>query len=239
MAATGCQDGKPRGIEQRKKEKKVEAPKVEEQPYDKGVVKNARVNLSTEFGDIEIKLYDETPQHRDNFLKLAKDGYYNDLLFHRVIKDFMVQGGDPNSRGASADTRLGSGGPGYTVPAEFNPKFIHKKGALSAARTGAGNPEKRSSGSQFYLVQGKKATDKELDSQEKNIASQVSPGFKYTEEQREIYKTQGGTPFLDMNYTVYGEVTKGLDVIDKIAAVKTAPGDRPLEDVKMTVTVIK
>jgi len=197
------------------------------------------VLLSTEFGDMEIGLYDNTPEHRDNFLKLADEGFYNDLLFHRVIKDFMVQGGDPNSRGATSDTRLGSGGPGYTLPAEFNAGLIHKKGALSAARTGGpGNPEKRSSGSQFYVVQGKTLSEGELSGIERRVQG-VSPGFTYSPEQKEIYKTIGGAAFLDMDYTVFGEVVKGLDVIDKIAAVKTAPGDRPVNDVKMQITVLE
>lgn len=192
------------------------------------------VKMETDMGEIIIKLYDETPQHRDNFIKLASDGFYNDLLFHRVIKEFMVQGGDPESKGAAKGARLGSGGPGYTVPAEINSAFIHKKGALSAARQGdAVNPQKASSGSQFYLVQGKTYDDNTLAQME------ARRGTPYTAEQKEIYKTIGGTPFLDGGYTVYGEVTKGLDVIDKIAAVQTAPGDRPLEDIKMKVTVIK
>ena len=198
-----------------------------------------KVLIRTSEGNMTLLLYDETPLHQANFLKLVNDGFYDSLLFHRVIKGFMVQGGDPNSRGANSNTRLGAGGPGYTIPAEFNPKFIHKKGALSAARTGGpSNPKRASSGSQYYIVQGKIATDAELDKLESQV-QRISPGFTYTAEQREIYKTQGGTPFLDMNYTVYGEVIEGLDVIDKIAAVKTAPGDRPVEDVVMFMQVIK
>lgn len=197
------------------------------------------VQLSTEFGDVEIGLYDNTPKHRDNFIKLTKEGFYDDLLFHRVISDFMIQGGDPNSKGADAGAKLGNGGPGYTVPAEFNPSLVHKKGALAAARTGGpSNPGKESSGSQFYIVQGKVLTDNDLAKMEQNI-QQVMPGFQYSEEQKKIYKTIGGTAFLDMNYTVYGEVTEGLDVIDKIAAVETAPGDRPVNDVKMTVRIVE
>lgn len=191
------------------------------------------VNISTSFGDMVVKLYNETPKHRDNFLKLVKEGYYDDLLFHRVIKDFMIQGGDPASKNASANTQLGAGGPGYTVPAEFNRSLIHKKGALSAARQGDQvNPTKASSGSQFYVVQGKVSSKAELD----QIAR--SYNITYTPEQIETYTTIGGTPFLDNNYTVFGEVIKGLDVIDKIAAVKTAYGDRPLEDVKMKMTIV-
>jgi cyclophilin family peptidyl-prolyl cis-trans isomerase len=193
--------------------------------------KEPRVKISTSYGDMVIKLYNETPQHRDNFLKLAQGKFYDSLLFHRVIKQFMIQGGDPLSKNASPTQMLGSGDNGYTIPAEFNPNLIHKKGALAAARTE--NPKKESSGCQFYIVQGKPMTDAEL-----NMIEQRN-GIKYTEAQRNIYKTVGGTPFLDMNYTVYGEVISGLDVIDKIAAAQTQPGDRPVQDVRMTVTVVK
>lgn len=196
--------------------------------------KQTMVIISTSFGDMKIKLYNETPQHRDNFIKLAKSGFYDGLLFHRVIKQFMIQGGDPNSKNAAPGQPLGSGGPGYTVPAEFNPALFHKKGALSAARLGDQmNPQRASSGSQFYIVQGKPASDQELAMTESRL------GIKYTEEQKNIYKTLGGTPFLDQNYTVFGEVVEGLDIIDKIAAVATAPGDRPYEDVRFTVKVIE
>jgi cyclophilin family peptidyl-prolyl cis-trans isomerase len=190
-----------------------------------------KVMITTSFGTIKIKLYNETPKHRDNFIKLATSGYLNGTLFHRVIKDFMIQGGDPDSKGAKAGVMLGSGGPGYTVPAEFNSKLIHKKGALAAARDN--NPQKASSGSQFYIVQGKKVTDAELDNLQK------TNGWTYTKEQRATYKTNGGTPFLDNSYTVFGEVYEGLDVLDKIAAVKKDQNDRPLEDIKMTVKIIK
>ncbi|OWY21501.1 peptidylprolyl isomerase [Sphingobacteriales bacterium UPWRP_1] len=194
--------------------------------------KEPMVLIATKYGNMKVKLYNQTPYHRDNFVKLAKEGYFNDLLFHRVIKDFMIQGGDPNSRNAQPGQQLGMGGPGYTLPAEINPDLFHKKGVLSAARTGdQGNPQRRSSGSQFYLVQGKPATDAELD-------QLTQRGFVFTPQQREIYKTVGGTPFLDAQYTVFGEVVEGLDVLDKIAAVATQPGDRPVEDVKMTVTLI-
>lgn len=189
------------------------------------------VQLETKYGTMLIHLYDETPQHRDNFIKLAEQGYYNDLIFHRVISGFMIQGGDPDSRNASANSQLGSGGPGYTVPAEFVKSFIHKKGALAAARTGdAGNPQKRSSGSQFYIVQGSAQSEGAL------TRIEDQKGLKYTDQQKKIYLEYGGTPFLDQEYTVFGEVVEGLDVIDKIAAVQTARGDRPLEDVKMKVT---
>ncbi len=189
------------------------------------------VELSTDYGVMKIKLYNETPKHRDNFLKIAKEGFYNGTLFHRVIKNFMIQGGDPNSKTAKPGQQLGNGDIGYTIPAEFNTALIHKKGALCAARTE--NPEKASSGCQFYIVQGQKASDAELDQFDMRRAT------KYTPEQRATYKNVGGTPFLDMNYTVFGEVIEGMDVLDKIAAVKTAPGDRPVQDVKMTVKVIK
>ena len=182
-----------------------------------------KVKISTSMGDMIIELYDETPAHRDNFIKLAKQGFYNGTLFHRVIKGFMIQGGDPQSKGAPANAMLGSGGPGYTIPAEFNPKFFHKKGALAAARTN--NPEMRSSGSQFYIVQGQKYP-----------ASQF--GENYPAEVVKAYTEIGGTPHLDGQYTVYGEVVKGLKVIDKIAAVQTGNADRPVKDVKMTVTVL-
>ncbi|MFN0276426.1 MAG: peptidylprolyl isomerase [Chitinophagales bacterium] len=208
-------------------------PVIEQDTIPKNQTKNQMIKISTSFGDMTIKLYDETPQHRDNFIKLAKQGYYNDLLFHRVIKDFMIQGGDPDSKDAPAGKRLGSGGPGYTIPAEFRSSLYHKKGALAAARQGDQmNPTKASSGSQFYIVQGKKSTDAEL-----NQISQ-SYGIMFTEEQKKIYKEIGGTPFLDNNYTVFGEVVDGLEVIDKIAAVQKAPGDRPMQDIKMTVTVV-
>lgn len=189
------------------------------------------VLLHTDFGDMKIKLYNETPKHRDNFLKLVNEKFYDGLLFHRVINEFMIQGGDPNSRNAPAGQQLGMGSNGSTVPAEFNPKFFHKKGALCAARTN--NPKKESSDCQFYIVQGKKYGDAELDMMEQRT------GRKHTTEQREIYKGDGGTPQLDMEYTVYGEVVEGLDVIDKIAAVQKDRNDRPLQNVKMTMTILK
>lgn len=192
------------------------------------------VRIETEFGDMVVWLYDATPKHRDNFLKLAEQGFYDSLLFHRVIEGFMIQGGDPNSKNATADQQLGSGGPGYTVEAEFVDSLIHVKGALSAARLGDQvNPQKASSGSQFYIVQGREVNDRDLDMVE------ARTGFKYAPEQRQRYLKEGGTPFLDRGYTVFGEVIEGLEVIDKIAAVQTAPGDRPLRDVSMKISVIK
>jgi peptidyl-prolyl cis-trans isomerase B (cyclophilin B) len=240
------------------------------------------VKIECEYGTMIVRLYDDTPQHRDNFLKLVKEGFYNDLLFHRVIKDFMVQGGDPDSKGAPAGKQLGAGDVGYTVPAEFvYPTHYHKKGALAAARQGDQvNPEKRSSGCQFYIVQGKKYNENELNQMERALGQKAmqarfdqlvqenkdsikamrinrdqaglqalqdklvktvetefkdKQSVKMPEQMRKDYMEIGGTPFLDNEYTVFGEVVEGLDVIDKIAAVETAPGDRPKTDIKMKV----
>ena len=191
------------------------------------------VLMQTTMGDMVIRLSDSTPFHRDNFLKLVKVGFYDSLLFHRVIKNFMIQGGDPNSKRAAAGKPLGDGSPGYTVPAEFRKTLFHKKGVIAAARTGDNvNPTKASSGSQFYIAQGKVFTDAGLDSVETFRLN----GRKIPAEQREVYKTIGGTPHLDQGYTVYGEVVKGLEVIDKIAAVQTSRAqdrDRPLQDVRI------
>jgi cyclophilin family peptidyl-prolyl cis-trans isomerase len=192
------------------------------------------VEIQTDYGSMLVWLYDATPEHRDNFLRLAEEQFYDSLLFHRVINGFMVQGGDPNSRGAGPNDRLGTGGPGYTIPAEIVDSLIHKKGALAAARTGdAVNPEKRSSGSQFYIVQGRPVTEKDL------LMMESRKGIRYTKEQRDAYLELGGTPFLDREYSVFGEIIDGLEVIDKIASVQTAPGDRPVEDVKMIIRVIR
>lgn len=183
------------------------------------------VLISTTYGDIKIKLYNETPLHRDNFLELAKAGKYDGSVFHRVIKNFMIQGG------GSADIQTIDGRP--MIPAEFNPKFIHKKGALAAARTGDNiNPQRMSSGSQFYIVQGQKyPVDRVAQMSQRS-------GVEYTEEQKKTYADLGGTPHLDMQYTVFGEVVEGLDVVDKIAAVQTHQADRPVEDIIMTVKVL-
>jgi len=198
--------------------------------------KLTKVLISTEYGDIKLQLYNETPQHRDNFIKLVKEGFYDSTLFHRVIAGFMIQGGDPDSKNAKKGTMLGNGGPGYTVPAEFNSQFIHKKGALAAARMGDGvNPEKASSGSQFYIAQGKKYSKAELDKFLKKRGKTIT----YTEEQYSLYETVGGVPHLDMEYTIFGEVIEGLDVIDKIAGVEKGRGDRPKEDVKMTIKLVR
>jgi cyclophilin family peptidyl-prolyl cis-trans isomerase len=195
--------------------------------------KEQKVQISTDHGKIVLKLYNETPQHRDNFIKLVNDTFYHNLLFHRVIRNFMIQGGDPQSKTAGPGQQLGAGDIGYTVPAEFNPKLIHKKGALAAARQGdMVNPQKRSSGCQFYIVQGQV-----LDSARVQMIG-MQNGITYTPEQIAAYTTIGGTPFLDMNYTVFGEVISGMEVIDAIAAVQTMPGDRPINDVKFTITLI-
>ncbi len=246
--------------------------------------KVVQVEIKTTAGNIIVKLYNETPLHKANFIKLVNEKYYDGVLFHRVIKDFMIQTGDPNSKNATKGQQLGNGGPDYTIKAEFNQRFYHKKGALSAARTDDKvNPGKKSSGSQFYIVQGKKYTTQELDQYEmqmnmgplmpyireylnkpengalmselqakqqindqagvekilKDVMAKVKvehpeiKEFKYTQAQRTAYQTIGGTPHLDMNYTVFGEVVKGLEIIDKIAAVQTGPGDRPMEDIKV------
>ncbi len=188
------------------------------------------VLLETSKGKIILRLTDATPLHRDNFLLLVKQHYYDSILFHRVIKDFMIQAGDPNSKKAPGGQALGSGGPSQRIPAEFRPELFHKKGVLAAARDN--NPEKASSGSQFYIVQGRKFSDAGLDSLETNRLN----GRKIPLQQREIYKTIGGTPHLDQGYTVFGEVVKGLSVVDNIASVETSKAqdrDRPLADVKI------
>lgn len=240
ISIVACSNKNAQTTPSQDKDKKVESKVVKDEkaaekptPTPK---KDAIALISTELGDIKVKLYGDTPQHRDNFLKLAKEGFYDGTIFHRVIPNFMIQGGDPDSKGAAPTKRLGMGGPGYTIPAEFSKKYIHKKGALSAARKGDQvNPTKASSGSQFYVVQGKISNSAELDMIENRL------NFSYTPEQREAYKTVGGTPFLDTQYTVFGEVLEGLEIIDKIAAVKTnkALGDRPVEDITMKVTVIE
>ena len=235
----------------------------------------AKIIIFTEYGDIEIQLYEKTPQHRENFIKLVQEGFYDGTLFHRVIKDFMIQAGDPNSKGAQPDVRLGSGGPGYTVPAEPVSEYIHKRGALAAARLPDHmNPTKASSGSQFYIVHGKIFTDAELDQVNIRIgtqyAQQLIPQFiaeeeeamrkagqavhpdsaqmrafrrasawlrdnpyRMPEEDRKVYKTIGGTPHLDGEYTVFGEVVKGMEVVEKIIEMETDDADRPKVDVRI------
>lgn len=195
--------------------------------------KTQYVSIKTDKGEAFVKLYNETPLHRDNFLKLAKEGYFNGTLFHRVIPSFMIQGGDPDSKNAAPGTMLGDGGPAYTIPAEFNDSLFHKKGVLAAARDD--NPARASSGSQFYLVQGKTYTDEELDRVEK-VRLQ---GRKIPAKHRTVYKTVGGTPFLDQSYTVFGEIVKGFDMVDAVAGVPRDQNDRPLVNIAMEVTVLK
>lgn len=251
-------------------------------PDKKQKMENPIVTFETNYGVIKVKLYNETPLHRDNFIKLAEEHYFDSLLFHRVIENFMIQAGDPNSKGAAPGVMLGTGGPGYTIPAEFNPNLIHKKGALAAARLGGPqNPKKESSGSQFYIVVGQKVPMEQLDAmaaqkseqakgeyiqtqlykpENKDVLNELItlqkagdrenfmikwnafeekyadslktiPTYNYTENQKNIYQTIGGTPHLDMDYTVFGEVIDGLSVVDSIATVKTDRANRPLEDV--------
>lgn len=196
--------------------------------------KEQLIKIETSVGDMIIKLYNETPAHRDNMIKLINEGFYQDQLFHRVIKDFMIQGGDPLSTGAEKGQRLGSGGPGYTVPAEFHKDLIHKKGALAAARKGDNvNPQKASSGSQFYLVQGRVLSPQEIDIlKQRGVAT-------FSEESEKIYQTLGGTPHLDGGYTVFGEVISGLEVLDTIASRQTDAYNRPLEDVVYSISLIQ
>lgn len=200
-----------------------------------------KAKISTKFGDITVLLYDATPKHRDNFIKLAQEGYYDGLLFHRVMKNFMIQGGDPESKNATAGQMLGGGGPGYTVPAEFVDTLLHIKGALAAARQpDQVNPEKASSGSQYYIVHGRPFPVNQLlqMEQKRNVGVDSANQFHYTPQQLEAYTTIGGAPFLDGEYTVFGEVLEGLNIVDSIAAVRTQR-DRPLEDIEMTVTLIE
>jgi peptidyl-prolyl cis-trans isomerase B (cyclophilin B) len=191
------------------------------------------IEMATTQGTIVLRLSDSTPLHRDNFLRLVKSRFYDSVLFHRVIKGFMIQAGDPASKTVMAGVPLGNGGLGYTIPAEIKPMLFHKKGALAAARQGDNiNPERRSSATQFYIVQGRVFTDREMDS----IEVVRLNGRKISAERRDYIRTVGGTPQLDSNYTVFGEVVRGLDVIDKIASVETSKGqdrDRPLQDVRI------
>lgn len=193
-----------------------------------------RIEIETSLGTMTAELYNDTPLHRDNFVKLAENEYYNDLIFHRVIEGFMIQGGDPNSRNAKEGVRLGSGGPGYQIPSEINDTLVHVKGALAAARTGDNvNPERKSSGSQFYIVHGQPLTEEQMAQVERMT------GIKYSAAALEAYTSAGGTPQLDGQYTVFGRIIDGLEVIDKIAAAKTLPGDRPQENITMKIRLIK
>ncbi len=192
------------------------------------------IHIETSMGNMVIKLYNETPGHRDNMLKLIEEGFYKEHLFHRVIKDFMIQGGDPHSVGAKKGQRLGTGGPGYDIPAEFHGELFHKKGALAAAREGDQmNPEQKSSGSQFYIVQGRVFTIEELNIMAKRGMITLS------EKQIEAYTTIGGTPHLDGAYTVFGEVVEGMEILDAIGSTKTDSYDRPVKDVVYSISLIK
>lgn len=187
------------------------------------------VLIDTDMGKIKVKLFNDTPLHRDNFIKNVKENRYDGLLFHRVIKQFMIQGGDIESKDAPMDKHLGDGDPGYTIPAEIvYPKYFHKRGMLCAARTGdEENPERASSATQFYIVTGKFYTEMELDKMEKNEKRTFTP------EERQAYMLEGGAPHLDNKYTVFGEVVKGMKVVDKIQFVETNEDDRPLKNIKI------
>ena len=192
-----------------------------------------KVLFETSMGNITIALYDNTPKHKENFLKLVENGYYKDVLFHRIIQGFMIQTGDPDSKKAPAGKMLGQGGPGYTIPAEFRAENYHKRGAVAAARQADQvNPTKASSGSQFYIVDGQKF--------DANYLAQIAYQYRksFTKEQQEVYATQGGAPFLDGDYTVFGEVVEGMDIVDKIAAAAKDRNDRPLNDIKIIATKV-
>jgi cyclophilin family peptidyl-prolyl cis-trans isomerase len=195
--------------------------------------RNQYAKIKTSYGECILRLYNETPKHRDNFIKLTKQGFYNGTLFHRVIQDFMIQGGDPDSKKAKPGAALGEGDVGYTVDAEFRDSLFHKKGVLAAARDN--NPKKASSGCQFYLVEGKRFTDEQLDKMEETRLK----GRKIPPAQREWYKSVGGVPHLDQSYTVYGEIVSGINMVDRIAAVKKDEKDRPVQDVPMTVSLLR
>lgn len=193
------------------------------------------IKMQTNMGDIIIALYDETPGHSNNFKKLVEEGVYDSLMFHRVINDFMIQGGDPASKNADKGDLLGDGNMGYLLDSEFKtPEIYHKRGAIAMAREGdAANPERKSSSSQFYIVTGKVFSDAQLDRVQERIDKYTDGKVKLTPEMRNTYKTIGGTPHLDGQYTVFGEVVEGMDVVDKIQRVSTDENDRPLEDVRI------
>lgn len=194
--------------------------------------KNQYVRIKTSYGNCIIRLYNETPKHRDNFIKIVKSGILNQTLFHRIILNFMIQGGDPDSKNAKPNIELGNGSLKYTIDAEFNDSLFHKRGVLAAARDN--NPEKKSSATQFYIVQGRRYTDAEMD----NLEATRLKGFKIPESQRAVYRTVGGTPQLDHNYTVFGEVVTGLDMVDLIAPLKADIHNRPLKDVPYTIELL-
>jgi cyclophilin family peptidyl-prolyl cis-trans isomerase len=207
---------------------------VHTKDWSKPDITSSLVELTTTKGIMKIELYKNTPEHRENFIKLIKEGYYEGLLFHRIVQGFMIQGGDPTSRGCTPAARLGSGGPGYTMPNEILDENVHLKGALAAARTSDDvNPRKESSGSQYYIVQGRPISKEQIDDYERQ------KDIIYTLDQRKYYQTIGGTPQLDKEYTVFGRVYEGLDIIDSIAAMKTRNDSRPKEDVYMNFTIIR
>ena len=204
--------------------------------------KERLVVMETTEGTIVLKLYDQTPLHRDNFLSLVEEGAYDSLLFHRVIQDFMIQGGDPDSKYAEPRQLLGEGDRPYTIPAEFRLEdgIFHRWGVLAAAREGdAVNPEQRSSAMQFYIVWGKIFDDEGLDKVQERLDARTGGRVKLTPEMRKVYKTVGGTPHLDGQYTVFGEVVSGLDVVDAIQRVATDDNDRPLQDVRIIKAYLK
>ena len=228
----GCVTKKTTAVKSKTTESPVTEKKEEAEKPNPNTADNIKVKITTSVGTIIIKLYDSTPKHRDNFVKLVKAGFYDSLLFHRVIQGFMIQGGDPMSKTAVEGAMLGMGGGEMErIPAEFNKNIIHKKGALCAARDG--NPTKASSACQFYLVQGNVSNEGDLFNMEQ------SKGISYSAEQKNLYKTVGGTPFLDMDYTVFGETISGLNIIDKIALMKTDGNNRPLVNVMMKMELVK
>lgn len=231
LATVACKPGRkePAKTQPAAQQPAAPAPEPVQQPQD--TMPEQRVKVITSYGDMVFKLYNGTPLHRDNFIKLVKSGFYNSLLFHRVIPLFMLQGGDPVSKNAKAGQMLGEGGPGYTIKAEFSPRYTHKRGALAAARMGMNNPEKQSSGSQFYIVQGEAVAADYL----QRMAAEKK--ISYTADQVREYINGGGAPQLDMDYTVFGEIVSGFEVIDKIAQVQRDGNDRPVKDVKFSIVL--
>lgn len=202
--------------------------------------KNYVVNIMTNRGEITLLLYNQTSLHRDNFVKVCNEGTYNNVLFHRVIKEFMIQAGDPESKRQEPGKIYGEGDLGYSIVAEIKPELFHKRGVLAAAREGDRvNPERKSSSCQFYIVVGKRFTDQELDNQEKRVARATGVAdYKISPEKREVYRTLGGTPHLDMQYTVFGEVLKGMDIVEGISMTETDQNDRPLKDIVIISTKV-